>query len=80
MRFLLAAKNFPFKKAQEMMYAMSLSSPARLMGVRREACVACRCMPRKRRRSLAASEDPDLGLNDHPNVKSVVTEEGYVGI
>ena len=40
-----------------------------MMGVRCEACVACMCMPRKRRRRPAASEDPDISLNYHPRAK-----------
>ena len=48
---------------------MSLSSPAMLMGVRFEACVACMKMPRKRRRRPAASEDPTLSLNSHPTAE-----------
>ena len=45
---------------------MSLSSPAMLMGVGYEACVAWMRMPRKRRISPAASEDPDITLLVHP--------------
>ena len=48
---------------------MSFSLPAMMMGVRCEACVACMCMPRKRRRRIDANEDPDISLNAHSTAK-----------
>ena len=48
---------------------MSLSSPDILMGLRFEAFVAWIRMPRKQRRSPAASEESDLILNVHPTVE-----------
>ena len=51
------------------MSPMSLSLPDMMMGVECEACAACVCMPRKRRRCPAASEDANLSLNAHPTAK-----------
>ena len=51
------------------MSAVSLSLPAMMMGVKCEACVACMCMPRKRSRRTADSDDPNLSLNAHPTAK-----------
>ena len=48
---------------------MSLSLPNILMGLRFEAFVACIRMPRKQRRSPAASEESDLILNVHPTAE-----------
>ena len=51
------------------MYAMSLSSPAILMGVRCDACVLWIRMSRKRRIRPTAREEPDLRLIFHPTTE-----------
>ena len=77
MRFLVAANNCPFLKAQETTSAMSLSSPSMLMGARCDSCVAWICMTRKRSRCPAAREEPDLSLIFHPNAE-VLTQNRAV--